>query len=229
MRARGPRVSDGVARGRARGATGSLAHAGGGQGRAVRRGGGGDTGVAGPAGVSRVGTGTRSIPAGVRGATRVRGRHGPRPETTPRAGPGGRTLGRAGATCLPVPVPVPAEARQAPWPHRPPPCSKSAGGRARDPPRPRSRSSWWGTGAAGRRLCCWPSPAGTSPRYGPPCPLGPRPPVGHGGGEGEVTVPRRGGAGKGQWRGDGTGTVVATGPFAAGHGAGGDREGTAWG
>lgn len=86
---------------------------------------------------------------------------------------GGRALGRAGASQHPVPVPVPAEARQAPWPQRLPPCSgNGAGGRARVPPRPRSRLSSWGTGAAGRHLCCWPSPGGTSPRYRHPCPLG---------------------------------------------------------
>lgn len=87
-----------------------------------------------------------------------------------RAG-GGRTLGQAGVAGRPVPVPVPTEATQAPWSRRPPPCSGSGGGRAREPPWRTSRLSWWGTGAAGRRRCWWPLPEGTSPRYCPPCPL----------------------------------------------------------
>lgn len=75
-----------------------------------------------------------------------------------------RTLHRAGASRLPVPIPVSAEATRAPWPHRTPPCSGSAGDRAQEPPKPRSRLSSWGMAAAGRRHCCWPSPGGISPR-----------------------------------------------------------------
>lgn len=129
-----------------------------------------------------------------------------RPLSPPRPQPGGgrarragdsRTLDRAGASRPPSPSLSPPEATRAPWPHRTPPCSRSGGGRAQEPPKPRSRLSSWGMAAAARRHCCWPSPGVTSPRYRDPLWVGdcPRAGVetgkgrrwdGHGGSSGAV-------------------------------------------
>lgn len=135
----------------------------------------------------------------------------PAPPRAGRRAGDSRTLDRAGASLLPVPIPVSAEATQAPWPLWTPPCSRSAGGRAQEPPKPRSRLSSWGTAAAGRRRCCWPSPEGTSPRYRDPCPLlsGCQSPCGRGDGQRAVD------------------TVAAAGPFEAGRGNSGTR-GRGW-
>ncbi|PKU29578.1 rho-related gtp-binding protein [Limosa lapponica baueri] len=89
------------------------------------------------------GTRTRSIPMRVQGATRVRGRHGPRPERR-------RTLGRAGATCHPVPVPVPAEARQAPWPPLAAPMQREQGGQSPGPPEAEVKVVVVGDGGCGK-------------------------------------------------------------------------------